>query len=101
MPMCQCANVPNEKEIGTNSLNAEEKSPTFPKEIYDNLPNILSKVVSMARGEDDADLLLLGSLTTLPSCLPNIYGNYDERRDHLSGSDDTDCLKIAGNRKFQ
>jgi hypothetical protein len=80
--MCQCANVPNEKEIGTNSLNAEEKSPTFPKEIYDNLPNILSKVVSMARGEDDADLLLLGSLTTLSSCLPNIYGNsYNRRKD--------------------
>src|SRR5574344_849593 len=59
--------------------NAPETMPTFSDEIKDNLPDFLQQVVAKSNSPEDADLLLLGSITAISSCLPNIYGIYAER----------------------
>ena len=53
-------------------------TPTIPQEVYNNLPDLLQQIVSKADSPEDADLLLLGSMTVFSSCLPNIYGLYNQ-----------------------
>ncbi|GHT18202.1 hypothetical protein FACS189429_4250 [Bacteroidia bacterium] len=66
--------------IPKNSAENTEKTPTFPEIIYQNLPDFLQYVTAKATSPEDKDLLLLGSLVVVSACLPNVYGNYDERR---------------------
>ena len=40
---------------------------------------MLAQIVSRANSPEDADLLLLGSLTVFSACLPNVFGNYGGR----------------------
>lgn len=54
--------------------------PTFPDEVYTDLPNLLRMVTEKSISSEDKDLLLLGSLVVLSACLPNIYGIYAERK---------------------
>jgi hypothetical protein len=54
--------------------------PTIPESIYQNLPKFLQWTTAKATTPEDRDLLLLGSLAATSSCLPNIYGIYDERK---------------------
>lgn len=56
-----------------------EDMPTFSQDIKDTLPNLLKQIVSRANSPEDADLLLLGSLTVFSACLPNVFGNYGGR----------------------
>jgi hypothetical protein len=67
----------------SNSQNEEQEkdlTPTFPKIIYTRLPDFLQCVTAKATSAEDKDLLLLGSLVVISACLPNVFGNYDERR---------------------
>lgn len=57
----------------------EHHMPTFSQDIKDTLPSLLAQIVSKANSPEDADLLLLGSLTVFSACLPNIFGNYGGR----------------------
>lgn len=56
-----------------------EDMPTFSQEVRNTLPSLLSQIVSCANSPEDADLLLLGSLTVFSACLPNVFGNYGGR----------------------
>jgi len=56
----------------------EDFIPTIPREVYNNLPDLLQQIISKADSPEDADLLLLGSITVFSSCLPNIYGLYNQ-----------------------
>ncbi len=56
-----------------------EDMPTFSQDIKDTLPSLLAQIVSKANSPEDADLLLLGSLTVFSAYLPNIFGNYGGR----------------------
>ena len=56
-----------------------EPMPTFSQNIYGLLPSFLTGIINKAKSFEDADLLLLGSLTAISACLPNISGNYAER----------------------
>ncbi len=56
-----------------------EQMPTFSESVADLLPALLSQIVAKAVSPEDADLLLLGSLTTFSACLPNVYGIYGGR----------------------
>lgn len=56
-----------------------EDMATFSQYIKDKLPSLLSQIVSCANSPEDADLLLLGSLTVFSACLPNVFGNYGGR----------------------
>ena len=71
------------EEIGEteSSQNPEfsEPMPTFSQEIYGLLPSFLESVINKAKNFEDADLLILGTLTAISACLPNISGIYAER----------------------
>ncbi len=75
------SNVPKSSAENTELLQENtEKTPTFPEIIYTNLPDFLQQVTAKATSAEDKDLLLLGSLVVISACLPNVFGNYDERR---------------------
>ena len=61
-----------------NMRNHEKQLPAFPKEIFKSLPGLLHAITSNADSPEDADLLLLGSLTVFSACMPNVYGVYGQ-----------------------
>ncbi|MBQ7532942.1 MAG: DUF3987 domain-containing protein [Bacteroidales bacterium] len=66
----------------TESSQCSESSdpmPTFSQDIYGLLPSFLTQIINKAKNYEDADLLILGSLTVISACLPNISGYYAER----------------------
>ena len=71
------------EEIGeTESSQCSESSdpmPTFSQDIYSLLPSFLTQIINKAKNFEDADLLILGSLTVISACLPNVSGYYAER----------------------
>ena len=87
---CQLSIVKRSSAIANSQLNTSPKSPkspaeeiedmpTFSQDIKDTLPSLLAQIVSRANSPEDADLLLLGSLTVFSACLPNVFGNYGGR----------------------
>ena len=74
-------NSPNSspEESEESSELEESPMPTFSQDIYGLLPSFLTDIINKAKNFEDADLLLLGSLTALSACLPNISGIYAER----------------------
>ena len=58
----------------------DDTLPYFPSLVYDRLPLFLQQLCSIATSPDEKDLLLLGSLVTLSSCIPNVYGYYHSRK---------------------
>jgi hypothetical protein len=50
----------------------------FPDSIFEQLPRYLQQVVKPAGNNKERDILLLGSLTVISACLPNVYGIYDQ-----------------------
>ena len=69
--------IPQSGEM-ENMGNQEKQLPAFPKEIFEKLPGLLHAITSNSDSPEDADLLLLGSLTVFSVCLPNIYGVYGQ-----------------------
>ena len=57
----------------------ECRMPTFSQDVRGRLPKILDDVVCNANSEEDADLLILGSIVSLSACLPHISGVYGDR----------------------
>ena len=53
--------------------------PVFPDEVYTSLPGLLTDVCSYGISPEDTDMLLLGSLTVLSSCLTQVSGIYGQR----------------------
>lgn len=62
-----------------NDPITNERMPTFYESIKETIPDFFKNIVGLANSPEDADLLLLGSLTALSACLPNISGIYDGR----------------------
>lgn len=60
-------------------IKDECELPTFPEEVYKQLPVFLKGVVDNAISEDDRGTILIGAIVTLSVCLPNFCGVYDER----------------------
>ena len=58
----------------------EERLPYFPSTVYDNLPLFLQDLCNISTSPDEKDLLLLGSIVTLSSSMPNVYGYYHNRK---------------------
>lgn len=54
--------------------------PTLPDSMFTNLPDFLQRVVSVSTSKAERDILLLGSLVVLSSCLYKIYGYYDQAK---------------------
>lgn len=58
----------------------EERLPYIPSTVYDNLPLFLQDLCNISTSPDEKDLLLLGSIVTLSSSMPNVYGYYHNRK---------------------
>jgi hypothetical protein len=71
--------IPQKEEMEDLEDMQETNLPTFPDDIYADLPGILQKVVAKSNSPEDRDLLLLGSLVVISACLPKIFGIYAER----------------------
>ena len=69
----------SESSESCESSESPEPLPTFSNEIYSLLPGFLNDIISKASNYEDADLLILGSLTAISACLPNVSGIYAER----------------------
>ena len=69
------SDIPESSQCSESS----EPLPTFSQEIYSFLPSLLTQVINKSNNFEDADILILGSLTVISACLPNISGNYAER----------------------
>ena len=66
-------------ELAEQAMNTEEATPTFWREVRKKLPHIIEEIAACANSAEDADILILGTIVTLSSCLPNIYGIYGDR----------------------
>ena len=75
----QLKNSPKSPISPAEEIEDIEDMPTFSQDIKDTLPSLLAQIVSRANSPEDADLLLLGSLTVFSACLPNVFGNYGGR----------------------
>lgn len=71
--------TPTKEETEDLEDMQETNLPTFPDDIYTDLPGLLQKVVAKSNSPEDRDLLLLGSLVVISACLPKIFGIYAER----------------------
>lgn len=72
--------LPNEKK----EVALENNTMTFPKELYDNLPDFLKKATSRMETDQDKDIVLLGSITALSSCMPTVKGIYGDKTVHAN-----------------
>ena len=50
----------------------------FANKLKSQLPPILREVVRKTSSDAEADLMLMGAITTLSAAIPNVYGIYDE-----------------------
>jgi hypothetical protein len=57
----------------------EEEQPTLPDHLFDHLPDFFKRVVVRASSKEERDILLLGAMVTVGSCLTNFSGRYDEK----------------------
>ncbi|MCG8532894.1 MAG: DUF3987 domain-containing protein [Desulfovibrionales bacterium] len=58
----------------------QRKLPTLPEAIFEQLPDFLKQIVEVAESNEERDLLLLGSITTLSCAFPSIYGIYHNKK---------------------
>lgn len=77
--LAKSQNSPKSPISPAEEIEDIEDMPTFSQDIKDTLPSLLKQIVSRANSHEDADLLLLGSLTVFSACLPNVFGNYGGR----------------------
>ena len=74
---------PNTADIADSAETADispaETLPTFSQDIRENLPEFLQKIASVSNSDFDADILTLGALTVVSSCMPHVHGIYDGR----------------------
>lgn len=63
-----------------NLDDQQEQVPTFPESLFPQLPDFLKRVLQICTTNEERDIMLLGTLVTLSSCMPKIYGIYDGKR---------------------
>ena len=65
--------------LDENDNISSNQMPSFYNDVKDYLPDFLKKIAGNAISDEDADLLILGTLTAVSACLPNIFGIYAGR----------------------
>lgn len=63
-----------------NACNEPDPMPNLADSIFQDLPSFLKRVVEVASSKEERDILLLGSLATISSCLPKLSGVYDGKQ---------------------
>lgn len=61
-------------------IGSEDKLPTFPDDLYSQLPKFLKDSVKYTTSNQEKDMILLGTLTSISSCLPKVYGIYEREK---------------------
>ena len=61
----------------TKDLKEKEPLPSFSDKVAVNLPYFLQKVAEQGETPDETDVLVLGAITVISACLPNVHGEYD------------------------
>jgi hypothetical protein len=69
-----------QEESNQNSEAEIQAMPTLPDEIFPLLPDFLQRIVHIAASKEERDILLLGSIVALSSCLPKLIGYYDDKK---------------------
>lgn len=59
-------------EVENTELNFEDS-------VFDLIPDCLQPLFIVASNKQERDVILLGAITILSGCLPNVYGIYDNR----------------------
>lgn len=60
----------------------DNRMPTFSDKITGRMPGILQKIIDRATDAKNADIMLLGAMTVISSCLSNVYGIYGSKISH-------------------
>ena len=71
------SSTPAVEEFEENEENTQPK--TFSQSIHENLPLIMQRIIADSHSDEDADILILGSITVFSACIPNVFGVYDRR----------------------
>lgn len=69
-----------QEEVNANAETEIQAMPTLPDEIFPLLPDFLQRIVQVAASKEERDILLLGSIVALSSCLPKLVGYYDDKK---------------------
>lgn len=69
----------NEEELFILPKYQDELPATLAKEIYEHLPEPLKELFTPIQNAHERDILLLGTLTVLSGCMPNVMGFYDRK----------------------
>ena len=64
-------------EIGDSGGEDQVALPTFSGQVYPHLTDFLKQIADVGESPQETDALLLGALTAISSCLPNVQGRYD------------------------
>lgn len=57
-----------------------KKTPSFPKKLYDNLPNLLNDCILEEASEREQDISFLSNITALSAALPQTFGIYNHKK---------------------
>jgi hypothetical protein len=68
------------KDVSGAHEKGQEKLPLIADEVYATLPDFLQKICDVSQTDEERDILLLGSLATLSSIMPNVYGFYHQNK---------------------
>ena len=72
-----------QNESSNNAIKpelVEEALPTIPEKVHNTLPDFLKLAVQPSSSSGESDILLLGALTVISSCLPKVFGIYDQSK---------------------
>ncbi len=69
------SNIP-EMRVATKPIG-NPKNPSFP--IIPNLPPILVEFIKTAKSDEERGMLLSGAITAVSSCLPGVFGFYEQK----------------------
>lgn len=69
-----------QKEATINREETIQEMPTLPDEIFPLLPDFLQRIIKVSASKEERDILLLGSIVVLSSCLPKLIGYYDDKK---------------------
>ena len=72
-----CNNTYNNKVYTNKENDTNQEMPTFPQPLFPQLPQFLKRAVEPASSDEERDILLLGTITSISACLPKISGIYD------------------------
>ena len=70
-------NAGDNGEIGDSGGEDQVALPTFSGQVYPHLTDFLKQIADVGESPQETDALLLGALTAISSCLPNVQGRYD------------------------